>query len=250
MKKIKNWLLSHEPFKPAHMGYWIRAHYFQWHVSSLARSRNFRYVLDAGCGTGMYSRMLAKWLPNARIHAVDILALTEWKDAPHNVAFETLDLRQLEERDRYDLIVTVDVLEHIHDNADVIKRLACALRKDGYLYIAVPSETQEQHFFPQHWFSLFHEWEEHEHIGTQHTLTQLKDIVQNTGLKLCVARHTFTFFGKLAWEVEMLLHWRGGLFGQRIRIILMPLLKGLGWLDILLPVGTGNNLVIARKIVP
>jgi SAM-dependent methyltransferase len=249
MNKIKNRLLSHEPFKPAHMGYWIRSHYFRHYVRSLIRRQNFVDVLDAGCGTGMYSRMLAIWLPHARIHAIDLLSLKEWKDAPENISFETLDLRHLDAHDRYDLVVTVDVLEHIPDNTDVIRRFARALRSGGYLYIAVPSETQEQHFLPRHLFSHFHEWEEHEHIGEQHTLAQLAEFVRSMGLDVCVARHTFTFFGTIAWEIEMALHWRGGSFGKRVRILLMPLLKTLGWLDIMLPIGTGNNLVIARKTI-
>lgn len=247
---IKSWLLSHEPFKPAHIGYWIRSQYFRHYVRPIIKSNHPLNILDAGCGTGMYSRMLAKWLPSAHINAVDLLALKEWKDAPKNISFETLDLHNLNTYEHYDLIVTVDVLEHIPDNIDIIRNFANALRSGGYLYIAVPSETQEQHFFPQRWFSLFHEWEEHEHIGKQHTLAQLVEIVRATGLDVCVARHTFTFFGTLAWEVEMLLHWRGGYFGKRIRILLMPFLKALGLLDIMLPIGTGNNLVIARKKKP
>jgi SAM-dependent methyltransferase len=245
---IKTFLLSREPFKPVHMGHWTRTAYFKKYAFPLLRRNTHAELLDAGCGTGTYSRLVAGAFPSVRIRALDIAPFKEWRDAPQNVLFGTQDLRSFSEIERYDVIVSVDVLEHVPNNADVIRRLTAALRTDGYLYVAIPSESEEQRFLPRRFLHRFYEWEGDEHVGEQRTLSELVFLIESIGLEVVVARHTFTFFGMLAWEVEMALHWHASVWAHRSRIVLMPLLKTLALLDVLIPLGTGNNLIVARKI--
>jgi len=72
----------------------------------------------------------------------------------------------------------------------------------------------------------------------------LKNILRNLGFSIVFSRYTFTFWGNLAWEIEFLLRKKN----NRLNILMMPLLKFLGWLDLLFPIGRGNNLIIVQKL--
>ena len=243
---IKSFLLSHEPFRPDHMGEWIRMFYFR-HYAPRFFPKNAQSLLDAGTGRGAYAVATADMFPNSHITAVDIVIFKEWSTwGRKNISFAQGDLTKLDEVNAYDAIFSIDVLEHIPHNEEVIAKLYSALRPGGVLYLAVPCESTEIHIFPQKWFGRFHEWEEHEHIGEMRPLGEVKKILVQLGFTILISRCTFTFWGMLAWEIETLLSYRGR-WGDRINIILMPFYKFLGILDLYLPVGTGNNLIIAKK---
>jgi SAM-dependent methyltransferase len=204
-------------------------------------------ILDAGTGRASYARVVAKRFPEASVTGIDILPTSQWNTpVPTNLVFKQGDLTKLNEENSRDIIISIDVLEHIQHNEEVLKRFYRALRLGGVLYLAVPCESTEMHLFPQKWFSRFHEWEEHEHIGEQRTLTELTALVDNIGFSVLLRRSTFTLWGMLAWEVETLLSY-GGRFARMANVLLMPLYKALGILDVYLPIGTGNNLIIAQK---
>lgn len=246
MGSLKEFILTHEPFKPAHMGNWIRERYFEHYLKRYVQTALVGDILDGGCGGGHYARKVARLFPDARILAVDIEASPEWqKDRPAHVEFRALDLTQYAEAGSRDFIYSVDVLEHIKGNSAVIKKFFAALRPGGLLYLAMPCEDAEHYYFPKKWFGQFSLWAEHEHVGEMRKLPELERLLREIGFEVMLSRHTFTLFGHLAWEMEILLHNR--LWGKKINILLMPLYKLLGWLDILLPIGSGNNLIIARR---
>jgi SAM-dependent methyltransferase len=135
-------------------------------------------------------------------------------------------------------------LEHIPDNQKVIQSFYEALKEEGIFYLAMPSYENTWQIFPRRWFRKFYEWEEHEHIGEQYNLVRFLAKLREIGFDTVLARHTFTFWGALAWELEFLV--RTFIPGP-LNIIMMPLYKLLGLLDIYLPLGKGHHLVIARK---
>lgn len=243
---IKNFLLSREPFKPAHMGNWIRERYFRHYLKRYVPMGEVRDILDGGCGPGHYAHKVASMFPDARILAVDINVSPDWQEhSPANVEFRALDLTQYSEVGSRDLIYSVDVLEHIKGNKIVLEKFFTALRSGGFLYLGVPCEDAERYYFPKKWFGQFYEWADHEHVGEMRKLPELVKLMEEIGFIVVVARHTFTRFGHLAWEAEILLHNRS--WGKRLNIFLMPLYKTLAWLDIFFPIGPGNNLIIARR---
>lgn len=247
LRRIKDFLLSHEPWRPSHIGLWIRTLYFQTYFFRHALSVRSGRILDAGCGRGTYAASVARRFPQAEVQGYDILGHKEWHEyILPNLTFRVQDLRELTEREVFDAIISIDSLEHIPDNRSVLAAFFNALNPGGILYIAVPSEQTEMHIFPRRWFSRFHEWEHDEHVGEQRTRPALAALLVSLGFEPLVSRDTFTFWGILAWEVETLLSW-GGPFAKALNVVLMPLYKLLGVLDVYLPLGTGNVLLIARK---
>lgn len=244
---LRTFVLSREPFRPAHMGLWIRMLYFKHYLRRFP-PEHLESILDAGTGRGTYARFLAKKFPSTKITGIDILPVPEWSlPKPPNLVFEKADLTTLSENATRDLIVSVDVLEHIQGNSDAIKCFYTALRTGGILYLAVPCEPECMYLFPKAWFSKFHEWEKHEHVGEQRPLPELRTLLEETGFKILFSRNTFTFWGIAAWEMETLLGCSNTRIADVVRVLLMPIFKLLGFLDLYLPIGSGNNLIIAKK---
>lgn len=250
LTRIKRFILSHEPFKPAHMGNWIRELYFSHYVKKYIHGRDFsiRDILDGGCAQGHYARTVARMFPGANILAVDIKERKEWvSNIPPNVVFRRRDLLLLDETESRDFIYSVDVIEHIIGNEKVLRNFFRALRPGGFLYLAVPCEETQQFVFPRSFFGDLYAWADIEHVGEMRRVKDLTRLLEEIGYEIELSRSTFTFFGHLTWETEYLLHRRLGVWGRRLNAALMPLFKLCGFLDLLFPLGEGNNLIIARK---
>jgi SAM-dependent methyltransferase len=246
--KVKKFLLSHEPFKPMHMGIWTRSFYFSYYLRRKIDLHRIQTILDAGCGKGYYLAMMSEILPRSKITGYDILESKEWKQyAKPDINFIVKDLRLMSDENAYDLVISIDSLEHIPNNKLVLKNFYRALHPGGYLYFHIPCGTTEKYIFPRKFFKEVDEWAKEEHIGEQYPLDEWKKILNELGFKILLARHTFTFWGHLAWELETILRLRGDRLGNAINILLMPFYKFLCALDLFLPIGGGDNLIIARK---
>lgn len=249
IKEIKNFLLSHEPFRPMHMGTWIRFFYFRHYLGRKVDLRRIHNAFDAGCGRGLCANYLAEILPQHNIVGYDINKQPEWDNYQRpNLTLRQIDLNSMEDKNKYDLVVSIDSLEHIPNNKNILKKFHAALNSGGYLYLHIPCEATEKYIFPRKFFKKIDEWAEEEHIGEQYQLGEWKEIFNGLGFKILLARHTFTFWGHLAWEIETILRLRGDRAGNMINILLMPLYKLLGVLDLFLPMGKGDNLLIAKRV--
>lgn len=229
------------------MGMWIRTFYFDKYLPRYVGKSIPQTILDAGCGSGSFSVRISQLYPSAQITSIDLRQFPAWteRNLP-NITFKVGDLAKLKENSTYELVISVDVLEHIPQNEEVIHRIYQALQPGGIFYLAVPCDKNETLLFPRPWFSRFHEWEEHEHIGEMRDLNELVKVMKKAGFEILLSRYTFTFWGARAWEFETLLHWKGK-WGNRLNVILMPLYKLLGLLDFYIPIGKGNNLIVARR---
>ncbi len=95
-------------------------------------------VLDVGCGSGQALCRMAAEFPNSRFVGYDFcedaICAARNETAQHglnNVRFETRDVSQIGERDKFDLITAFDA---IHDQAKpdlVLREIANALRTNG-----------------------------------------------------------------------------------------------------------------------
>ena len=245
IKLFKKYLLVNTFFRPAHFGTWMRDKYFDYYFEKYV-SGNVDFILDAGCGKGKFSEKLAKLFPDAKVVGKDIKKQPDWdKYDLVNIELFEEDICQMNDSDVYGLIVSVDVLEHIKNNKDVLKNFYLALKKGGYLYLAMPCSKNEKNIFPKKYFKKFEEWDAIEHIGEQYDLGELTEILKDLGFDIKFSRYTFTFFGRLGWELEFII--RELSWGGRLNIILMPFYKFLGLLDIFFQIGKGNNLIIAKK---
>lgn len=108
-------------------------------AASLARGAR---VLDAGCGVGYGTTLLAE-AGAANVLGVDLsphAIEAASKGAPENARFEVADLRSIPEGDgSFDLIVCFEVIEHLAEQEQVVSELARLLAADGTLLISSPN---------------------------------------------------------------------------------------------------------------
>lgn len=102
-------------------------------------------ILDAGCGRGVITRFLARRYSAARVEGLDENAAGQrTNDAVatagglQNCRFIVGDVQTYRKPDAYDLIVSVDNLEHVKDDASVLANFYVSLRRSGTLIVHVP----------------------------------------------------------------------------------------------------------------
>jgi 2-polyprenyl-3-methyl-5-hydroxy-6-metoxy-1,4-benzoquinol methylase len=101
-----------------------------------------RSVLDAGCGVGYGSAMLAR-VGAAEVVGLDVSAKAveaAANGAPANASFVVGDVHALPfEAGRFDIVVCFEVIEHVAGQDDVIAELARVLAPGGVLAISSPN---------------------------------------------------------------------------------------------------------------
>ncbi len=105
----------------------------------------YRRILDAGSGPGVFAMELAKRHPEAEVVGVDnepgvverANAIAR-RAAITNCRFQVGDVTDLRFRNEFDLVVSVDNLEHIDDDVQALRCLRSALVTGGKLVLHTP----------------------------------------------------------------------------------------------------------------
>lgn len=121
-----------------------------WWATQLAAGRR---VLDAGCGVGYGTAMLAR-AGATEVIGVDVspeVVSAAAASAPERAAFQEADLRALPFDDaRFDLVVCFEVIEHLLEQDAVIAELARVLAPAGVLAISSPNRDVYPEGNPHH----------------------------------------------------------------------------------------------------
>jgi SAM-dependent methyltransferase len=113
-----------------------------------------------------------------------------------NVEFAVEDLTKIEHNNKFDLIVCVDVMEHIEDDKKVFLNFYNALKKGGYLLINSPSiyggsdvhNNKEESFIS-------------EHARDGYSNEDLESKLIPLGFSTYRSRYTYGFWGDKAWRL-------------------------------------------------
>jgi 2-polyprenyl-3-methyl-5-hydroxy-6-metoxy-1,4-benzoquinol methylase len=128
---------------PKHMGFMLARYKFA--AKMLRRCRD---VLEVGCGEGLGALMLVRDTP-ATVTGVDFdpeqIRYAQEQVAPHGrgrLAFQCADLAAWNPgRERYDGLLSIDVIEHVHpqEEATYLDHCAGALRPGSLALIGTPN---------------------------------------------------------------------------------------------------------------
>ena len=110
----------------------------------LPKLENIR-VLNAGCGSGEMNILLSQ-NPSWQVDALDVdykaICLSQKLKEVNNISNLKIFHSKIEEHipeEKYDIIVSNDVLEHIEDDVTAIKKIADMLKPNGIIFISVPA---------------------------------------------------------------------------------------------------------------
>lgn len=228
------------------IGFQIRSMYFEKIINERLSNKKIDKILDAGSGIGTYAFWLAKKFPKAQVIGGEIdreklgfsTAFAKELDLK-NTSFEYLDVtKRQQKKNKYDLIVNIDVLEHIDNYKQVIGNFYFLLAPQGYLYIHTPQPDQKRIF------KSLQKWEHEGHVHEGYFPQELKKTLERAGFNILVMNETFGFFGKLSWELNHLSFRKGFVLAGAV----FPILYLIAKLDLLIKNKHGlGTAILARK---
>jgi len=162
-------------------------------------------ILDAGSGYGQYSFWMWKHFKGANILAVDV------KDeqvadcnrffqsiGASNVKFEVGDLTKFSKPDSYDLVLSVDVMEHILEDELVFRNFNSSLKKGGMLLISTPSDQGGSDVHEEGEGSFIGE-----HVRDGYNIKDIEDKLRRAGFSKVEACYAYGTPGKISWRLSM-----------------------------------------------
>ncbi|TAM73587.1 methyltransferase domain-containing protein [bacterium] len=188
--------LAHRMLGTYDLGARVRYHAVEQALNGLAAPVS---ILDAGCGRGQLCFAMYRRWPNARIAGVDFEAelVTHCRAVQARVAPASamrFERRTLPEDlgETFDLITSVDVLEHVEDDLGFLTTLFHATNPNGTLVLHTPAAPQRR---------FIAEFEEqHDHVRDGYGLGELAALLHRAGYAQVRVRHTFGTLGALGWE--------------------------------------------------
>ena len=211
-------------------------------------------ILDAGAGYGQHSFWLNNHLPNAEILAVDVKEeqvadcnrFFTQIGAGEKVKFIVGDLTKFVQPDRYDLAISVDVMEHILEDVEVFKNIHASLKKGGMLLISTPSDQGGSDVHGDEESSFIEE-----HVRDGYNIKEIEDKLRSSGFSKVEARYQYGTPGKISWRLSMkypiLMLGATKLFFILLPfyyIIAYPVSYVLNWMDVTMSHPTGTGLVV------
>jgi len=113
-------------------------------------------VLDLGCGWGSLSLWLAERYPASRIVAVSNSAIQrEFLEprSPANLELVTADVNEWAPAERFDRIVSVEMLEHVRNYERLFGRIAGWLDPDGLFFVHVFCHRVHAYAYDDGWMA-------------------------------------------------------------------------------------------------
>ena len=116
----------------------------------------------------------------------------------HRVSFYPCDLTTLNESSCYDIVLSVDVMEHIEEDIMVFQNFYKSLKNNGILLISTPSDKggsdvhgdQEESFID-------------EHVRDGYGIKEITEKLSFSGFRNIEARYTYGKPGNISWRLSM-----------------------------------------------
>jgi len=182
-----------------------------WHIKKEIRNCKKQLpqnanVLDAGSGFGQYSYFLATRSKYWKLKGVDVKT-EQIEDCTNfftkiglgsRVVFEEADLTKFSEPGTYNLILSVDVMEHILDDVTVFKNFYASMSTGGVLIISTPSDQGGSDVHDDHDSSFIGE-----HVRDGYNISEIKEKLASAGFSKIDARFSYGCPGKISWRLSM-----------------------------------------------
>ncbi len=189
----------------------LRSWYIRKELKKKVRSSHAELqVLDAGSGFGQYDYFMSSLGKQWHITGVDV---KEEQIADCNqffqkigrgdrVKFQMGDLTQYIQPDTFDLILSVDVMEHILEDELVFSNFFKSLKTDGTLLISTPSDqggSDTHHHHDNEEVNGFID----EHVRDGYNAEDITEKLERAGFSHIETHYTYGKPGSLSWLLSM-----------------------------------------------
>ncbi len=188
-------------------------------------------VLDAGCGRGVFAYQIAKKFPDASVTGVDVDdkqlevdRLIAEKAGLRNISFTHADVSRLPFREDFDLVLSVDNLEHIEDDMRALTGLAESIKMGGCLVLHVPGYERRWLFF-----KFRKNFDVPGHFRPGYRLDEITDKVTRTGLHVKEAFYTYGWLETVSNNVSYLITGAEGK-NRFVYALIFPFLNVIAWI--------------------
>lgn len=163
-------------------------------------------ILDAGSGFGQYTWFISGMNHHWQVDAVDVkeeqiadCSRFFEKARRENVRFETADLTAFRRDSTYDLILSVDVMEHIAEDEKVFSNFFHSLKPGGMLMVSTPSDQGG---------SDVHDHDEEEsfideHVRDGYNIDDIRNKLNRAGFTRTEAWYSYGKPGQTAWRISI-----------------------------------------------
>ncbi len=172
-------------------------------------------ILDGGAGFGQYTHHMSGFSCDPDILAVDVKQeqVDDCNDffkkiGKDKVHFVKDNLVTFKKDNEFDLVICIDVIEHIEEDVQVMKNYYDSLKPGGMLLISTPSDQGGSDTHHHHDHDHDHEdGEMHgfidEHVRDGYSLEDINTKLAKAGFSKSEARFQYGPPGKISWKISM-----------------------------------------------
>lgn len=236
----------------------LRSWYVRKQLKVLLADTPSARILDAGAGFGQYTDWILRRFPEARIVAIDIKqdyldrlsGYLNKAGLADRAEVRFGDLTQLEEFGPFDLVLSVDVMEHIEEDVAVFTHFHRVLAKGGALVVNTPSDQGGSNVSGEGESSFIGE-----HVRDGYGVPEIESKLGQAGLEMERVEYGYGRAGTIGWsllvQIPMLLLGRSMAFAAVLPlyyIAALPFGVVLNAIDLAVNNRTGTGLtVLARR---
>jgi SAM-dependent methyltransferase len=116
----------------------------------------------------------------------------------HNVMFRKEDLVTFQDPQAFDLVLSVDVMEHILEDVEVFRNFHASLRPGGMVLISTPSDQGGSDVHGDDESSFIEE-----HVRDGYNIQEIQLKLKSAGFSRTAAHYSYGAPGKISWRLSM-----------------------------------------------
>ena len=212
-------------------------------ILSLAKG-NFQRILDAGCGRGIFTFALARKFKEAQIVGIDLdkeQINTNKQIAQEtnltNCDFQVEDIFRLPFKEEFDLILCVDILEHLVDDIEACRYLFRVLKPGGKIIVHAPALYRRLLFIKRLNFDV------PGHVRLGYLMDELAAKLENASFQIEHRAYTYGFLETLTNDISYLIT-RAKERNKKLYSMLFPLLLFISYWGKFSELKDGSGIVI------
>ena len=156
-KMASEWWDPNGKFKPLHKFNPIRIKYIKENIISSFKLKNNNKplekinILDIGCGGGLLSEPMTRL--GAKVTGIDAsdqnikIAKLHAKKSKLNINYLCSSPEKIKVKKKFDVILNMEIIEHVEDINFFIKSCSKLLKKDGLMFVATLNKTLKSYVF-------------------------------------------------------------------------------------------------------